>query len=38
LAATGAGPIDAEVGWAVILLLSGGLLIVMTSRRRPTHR
>jgi uncharacterized repeat protein (TIGR01451 family) len=38
LAATGPGPIDAEVGWAVILLLSGGLLIVMTSRRRPTHR
>jgi uncharacterized repeat protein (TIGR01451 family) len=34
LAVTGAGPVHAELGWAVGALVAGGLLLLLGSRRR----
>ena len=39
LAATGAGPISSELGWAAVMLLAGAaMLLGGIRRRRPTHQ
>ncbi|HJQ42973.1 MAG TPA: hypothetical protein VJ831_07810, partial [Jatrophihabitantaceae bacterium] len=38
LANTGAGPLGAEISWAIVFILGGGLLVGFGSRRRPSQR